>query len=80
MSLELYFSGMLKDGTLGLKAIKEAGGAAFVQSPMEAEYPEMPRNALNYDWARRFCGAGQVLGQELHQLLTDLPRLHGAAQ
>lgn len=76
----MILSGMLKDGTLGLKANKEAGCAAFVQSPMEAEYPEMPRNALNYDGPVDFVGPSRVLGQELYQLFTDLPRLHGAAR
>jgi len=31
----VILSGMLKDGTLGLVAIKEAGGLAMVQSPMK---------------------------------------------
>jgi two-component system, chemotaxis family, CheB/CheR fusion protein len=34
------------DGTVGVKAIKEAGGLILVQDPTEAEYPSMPQNAI----------------------------------
>jgi two-component system, chemotaxis family, CheB/CheR fusion protein len=39
-------SGTGSDGTLGLKAIKEAGGMAIVQDPQEAKYDGMPRSAM----------------------------------
>jgi two-component system chemotaxis response regulator CheB len=45
----IILSGYLKDGTQGLKAIKEAGGMAFVQSPDEASHPDMPQNAIRHD-------------------------------
>ena len=32
---------------MGVRAIKEAGGVIFVQDPLEAEYPMMPRNAIS---------------------------------
>jgi two-component system, chemotaxis family, protein-glutamate methylesterase/glutaminase len=50
-TIGIILSGMLKDGTLGLKAIKEAGGTAFVQSVEEAAYAEMPANAIKHDGA-----------------------------
>jgi two-component system, chemotaxis family, CheB/CheR fusion protein len=34
------------DGTVGVKAIKEAGGLILVQDPGEAEYPSMPQSAI----------------------------------
>jgi len=34
------------DGTVGVKAIKEAGGLILVQDPTEAEYPSMPQSAI----------------------------------
>jgi two-component system chemotaxis response regulator CheB len=48
-SIGIILSGNLKDGALGLAAIKRAGGRAFVQSPEEATYKEMPRSAIEYD-------------------------------
>ncbi|HSI75241.1 MAG TPA: chemotaxis protein CheB [Lunatimonas sp.] len=43
----ILLTGYLDDGTSGMKAIKKCGGICIVQDPMEAEYPDMPRNALN---------------------------------
>ena len=42
----MVLSGTGSDGTIGLKAIKEAGGLTLVQDPEEAEYSDMPRSAL----------------------------------
>jgi len=42
----IVLSGSGTDGTLGLRAIKEAGGMVMVQTPEEAEYPQMPESAL----------------------------------
>ncbi len=43
----ILLSGYLDDGTSGMKAIKKCGGICIVQDPKDAEYPDMPRNALN---------------------------------
>jgi two-component system CheB/CheR fusion protein len=43
----IVLSGTGSDGTLGMRAIKEAGGMAMVQSPASAEYDGMPRSALD---------------------------------
>ena len=42
----IVLSGSGSDGTLGLRAIKEAGGITMVQVPEEAEYESMPESAL----------------------------------
>ena len=43
----ILLTGYLDDGTSGMKAIKRCGGTCVVQDPEEAEYPAMPRNAMN---------------------------------
>ena len=42
----VILTGAGSDGSVGVKAIKEAGGLIFVQDPNEAEYPSMPRSAI----------------------------------
>jgi two-component system CheB/CheR fusion protein len=42
----IILSGMGSDGTLGIKAIKEASGAIFVQDPADAKFDSMPRCAI----------------------------------
>jgi two-component system CheB/CheR fusion protein len=42
----LILSGTGSDGSLGLKAVKEAGGVCLVQDPSDAEYDGMPRAAM----------------------------------
>ncbi|MBT1706086.1 CheR family methyltransferase [Chryseosolibacter indicus] len=42
----VILSGTGANGSMGLKRIKELGGATFVQNPREAEFNEMPRNAI----------------------------------
>jgi two-component system chemotaxis response regulator CheB len=42
----IVLSGSNDDGAVGLAAIKACRGTALVQDPLEAEYPDMPRNAL----------------------------------
>lgn len=43
----ILLTGYLDDGTSGMKAIKRCGGTCIVQDPKDAQYPAMPRNALN---------------------------------
>lgn len=42
----VLLSGTGANGSMGLKRIKENGGVVFVQNPREAEFSEMPRNAI----------------------------------
>ena len=45
-AVSVILSGTGANGSLGLKRIKEAGGIAFAQDPSEAEYSDMPQNAI----------------------------------
>lgn len=45
-AVAVVLSGTGANGSMGLKRVKERGGAAFVQNPREAEFNEMPRNAI----------------------------------
>jgi two-component system CheB/CheR fusion protein len=46
-AIGVILSGMGSDGTLGVRAIKEAAGATFVQSPESAKFDGMPRSAID---------------------------------
>ena len=46
-SVGVVLSGMGSDGTLGLRAIREKAGAAFVQEPSSAKFDGMPRSAVD---------------------------------
>jgi two-component system chemotaxis response regulator CheB len=50
----VILSGLLRDGTEGLRAVHEAGGLTVVQDPREAEYPDMPASAME-DLPVTFC-------------------------
>src|SRR5262245_3104401 len=43
----IILSGAGSDGTIGVRAVKEAGGIILVQDPNEAEYSSMPRSAIS---------------------------------
>ncbi|EDX84660.1 protein-glutamate methylesterase CheB [Synechococcus sp. PCC 7335] len=45
-TIGVVLTGYLDDGTAGLSAIKRCGGFAIVQDPQDADFPDMPMNAL----------------------------------
>ncbi|MBI5546490.1 MAG: PAS domain S-box protein [Deltaproteobacteria bacterium] len=45
-AVAIILSGSGRDGTAGLRAIKERGGFALAQSPETAKYDSMPRSAI----------------------------------
>ena len=46
-SVAVVLSGMGTDGTLGVRAIKEAQGVVLVQDPATARFDGMPRSAID---------------------------------
>jgi two-component system chemotaxis response regulator CheB len=45
-TIGVLLTGMMDDGVAGLRAIQESGGYTIVQDPTDAEFPELPRRAL----------------------------------
>lgn len=45
-AVAVILSGMGRDGTIGVRAIKEHGGAAFVQEPTTARFESMPESVI----------------------------------
>jgi two-component system chemotaxis response regulator CheB len=43
----VILTGASSDGALGLRAVQQAGGMAIAQNPATAEYPIMPRAAID---------------------------------
>ena len=45
-TIGVLLTGLLDDGVAGIDAIKWCGGTVLVQDPAEAEYPDLPRSAI----------------------------------
>jgi two-component system chemotaxis response regulator CheB len=45
-TIGVVLTGLLRDGTAGLRAVHEQGGLTIVQDPEGAEYPDMPESAM----------------------------------
>ena len=63
----VILTGLLRDGTAGLKAVHDAGGLTIVQDPTEAEYADMPTNAME-DLPVTFCLKVAEIGPALDVL------------
>jgi len=77
----VVLTGMLDDGSAGLRAIKDCGGIAVVQDPAEAHEPSMPQSAMaavEVDHVVPLQGMGQLLF-ELAQPRTGLPAAEAPA-
>ena len=66
----ILLTGYLDDGTAGMKAIKRCGGTCIVQDPDEADYPAMPKNALN-NVDVDYCLPISEMGALLYQLIPQ---------
>ena len=45
--IAVLLSGASSDGTKGMQSVRKAGGLAIAQDPNEAEYPLMPKSAID---------------------------------
>jgi two-component system, chemotaxis family, protein-glutamate methylesterase/glutaminase len=70
----VVLSGLLRDGSAGLAAVKAAGGFTIVQDPDDALYSDMPRNALRSVAVDEVCPASEIAA-----LLTRRPRRRPAS-
>ena len=68
--LAIILTGTNADGARGMKAVRDAGGVGWVQSPEGAHAPAMPRATLDLG------GADAVL--DLDEIARQLCRLSGA--
>jgi two-component system, chemotaxis family, protein-glutamate methylesterase/glutaminase len=73
--IAVVLSGMLDDGTAGLWSVKDRGGIAIVQDPLEAEFPSMPENALQnvtVDYEVRVADIGPLLTRLVQEQLPEV--------
>ncbi|UKT63019.1 chemotaxis protein CheB [Pedobacter mucosus] len=66
----ILLTGYLDDGTAGMIAIHRCGGICMVQDPADAEYPDMPQNALN-QLKVDYCLPLLEMGGLLYQLVAQ---------
>lgn len=64
-SIGVILSGMGSDGTVGLRAIRRAAGACFVQTPASAQFDSMPRSAIDAGVADVVAPADELPGKIL---------------
>lgn len=62
-AIAVILSGTGANGSMGLKRVKERGGACFVQNPREAEFNEMPRSAVATKMVDEVLSVAQIPGK-----------------
>jgi len=62
-AIGVILSGMASDGTVGLGAIKAAGGICFAQEPQSAKYDGMPRSAIAAGCVDAVLSPGEIAGE-----------------
>ncbi len=80
-SIGVILSGMGSDGTLGLKAIREHGGATFVQEPTSAKFDSMVNSAIQEGVADMVATAAEIPKQIIDYVRkAALPKITGNNQ
>ena len=62
-AISVILSGTGANGSMGLKRVKERGGATFVQNPRQAEYNDMPRNAIATELVDEVLNVEEIPGR-----------------
>jgi two-component system chemotaxis response regulator CheB len=70
----VILTGLWRDGTEGLKAVHGAGGLTMVQDPLDAEYRDMPANAME-KLPVTFCLKLAEIGPALELLVRRSARI-----
>ncbi len=73
-SIGIVLSGMGSDGSMGVKAIREANGVVLVQSPSSAKFDGMPRSAMDAVIADIIAPADELPAQLL-KFLKYIPKV-----
>lgn len=68
LSVGVILSGMGSDGTLGVRAIKEKGGAVFVEEPSLAKFDSMPRSVIHSGFFDVVAPAEELPGKIINHL------------
>ena len=76
-AVAVVLSGMLQDGTVGMRAVLAAGGRGLVQDPTTAAFPSMPTHAAPLVDAECVLSL-DLLGAEVGRLIRT-PLVEGAA-
>ena len=74
----VILSGGLDDGTSGLWTVKENGGVAIVQDPVDAEFPSMPISALrmvDVDYTLPVTEMGELLTRLTDERIVEVPEV-----
>jgi two-component system, chemotaxis family, protein-glutamate methylesterase/glutaminase len=70
----VILTGMLDDGTAGMRAIQRSGGLCIVQDPYDAQYSDMPVAVLNKlapDYTVALEGMGKVLNPAIKKIASN---------
>lgn len=70
-AIGIVLSGNASDGTLGLEAIKAAGGITFAQDEQSAKYTSMPHSAISTDSIVDFILPPEQIARELTRIAPN---------
>lgn len=71
----IILTGMLEDGTMGMKAIKDCGGTTIIQDPEEATFPDMPvvvKNSVQVDYILSIKEIANLLVELVNQVAEEI--------